>query len=583
MKQTTLNKHLALVPRKPRRTLRQLWIDPRAKDDPFFDCDVAVPFCAVERAPDKLRKGPRPMNAFTAALNRLSGAAQRVYYLLLPTSGKGAGGWGQKPITRRAGEIAALAGISERAARYAIDELIQAKFIERIKIEEQDSGGLGFECDGDCSSHAGFGVHYVAPRGFLPLRVKLHPQHASRGCVCYSTGSTKGITCSIPVRQFAIRGVSLRVAVVALYQSVLGQVAFANKKYLRTHIMPDVTEHEVGRILAELPLLGIERTERSRKSSVFKNPFSRRSRRDATNGAASTDHNPAHRTSNKGAQDVQLSGTGRPTERHRTSNLDKRIELNDIEKPLSQTSSPSVSDRVQVRVLNSDSHADANAAMRPAGSTGATGITPAQREAALEVARAQKAERKRAASRAQEAEMCAEASRPKLTEAQEREIVEMCERTNTAQADVLRQCLVSRGDLTPMYVANIRAMSAEDYEVIKPWLEKKAAALAGAARQPASPDFKMTEARVREILSLCEATGADSGKLLAWYKAESFEALTEAQYLAAKSGLEKKAAKAAAAAPVAGWIESPKAPTAPNRENIENGSSRSSSSSKKPD
>jgi hypothetical protein len=90
-------------------------------------------------------------------------------------------------------------------------------------------------------------------------------------------------------------------------------------------------------------------------------------------------------------------------------------------------------------------------------------------------------------------------------------------------------------------------------------------------------------ARAKEIVALCDATGADHGKLLAWYKAESFEAMTDAQYSAAKSGLENKLAKVkAAAAPVAGWVEPPKAPTALEGENIENGSSRSSGS-KKPD
>jgi hypothetical protein len=574
MIQSNTSRGLALVPRNPRRKLRQLWIDPRAKDDPFLDCDVAVPFCAVERRPDALTKGPLPMGAYATALDGLSDPAPRLYHLLLAMSGSGKGqGWGRKIVHRPVAALAALAGISEQAARNAIEELTQAKFIERVEIVEQDTGGLGFECDTDCDSHKGFGVHYVSNRrGIVALRVKLHPQHESRQCVCYSGGSTKGLTCSIPVRQFATRGTSLQAAEVGLYQAALdrGPGATAGKAYLNTHVGLHVTERRVGQILAELPLLGIKRRLRPWQRSVFTNPSSRSSSQSSSRSSST-----AHHASSGSPPRFQQEPTTLPAEAHHVSNLGKRIELNDQAKGSRETGAPSA--RLP-RVSISDSNA--NTAMKEQS----TGITPAQREAAREVARAQKAEVARAASLAQEAEMRAETVRPKLTEAQEREIVALCELTNTPVAHVLHHCFVpTLGTFTPMHVANIRAMSAEDYADWKPWLEKKAAALAGAARQPASPDFKMTEARVREILSLCDATGADSGKLLAWYKAESFEALTEAQYSAAKSGLENKLAKVkAAAAPVAGWVEPPKAPTAPNRENIENGSSSSSSRSDKP-
>jgi|GEM_PF-6283276 len=573
MNQSSTPKHLALVPaRKPRRKLRPLTFDNRdatATAD-RLNYSVIVPFCSVECKPET-------MDDYARALGKLSVNARRVYHTQISLSGMG------KIIRHRlpaAGEIAARTHISESSAQRAIKELKRAGFIEEVELESDGDGARYFECNEPDHRHGDSSNHYISP-GDQPVRIALHPLHESGRCVC---GSARR-ACKVPNWYYAIGGVSPWAAEVALYQSGFGGIgipSFAPRKHLVEHVMVGYSEDRAGRVLEALSRLGAKRTKQYRRgvqvASIFQLPANPpdgvTTLRDDCATPARVNLQAVRRKSPGNLPESQapihsVTGAhplsqGRPSRQSQTPMLiDPRVEPRSD--PISD-GSPSATDGVS----NFDSHT--NTAIAAMKERAPAGVTPAQREAAREVARAQEAERARAASRAQEAEMRAEASRPKLTEAQEREIVELCELTNTAQADVLRQCLVSRGDLTPMYVANIRAMSAQDYEVMKPWLEKKAAA------QPTSPDFKMTEARVGEIVSLCDATGADHAKLLAWYKVVAFEAMTADQYAAAKFGLENRLAKAKASRALAGWVdESPKAPTAPNRENVDHGSSSSSS------
>ena len=149
-----------------------------------------------------------------------------------------------------------------------------AKFITEVELEEQDTGGLGFECDEPGHRHGDFPIHYVSP-GERPVRIALHPLHKSRKCVCYSGSSRKGRVCKVPNWYYQLGGVSPWAAEIALYQSGfggIGKISFAQRKHLSEHVMVGKSEGHVGRVLKELDRLGAKRIKQYRRASLFRLP-----------------------------------------------------------------------------------------------------------------------------------------------------------------------------------------------------------------------------------------------------------------------------------------------------------------------
>ena len=248
--------------RPKKKDLTQTWIGPLARRDPFFQKVIVVPRCAV----DHRTVG----DSYCFELSSLTAPA-----LLLYQSTIGLSGLGKLPVHKPIPVLAELAGISEQSARDAIEELLKAGFfLDEITVEfDENLDKYTFECAYGCKSHGKSSVHVM--REGRAFRVKLHPDHATNNCVCWKgkEDGEVGYSHSVPVWLFALRGVPLLMAELALVMSGLdhkGRRMDMGKRGLAGYLGGRVSERRIGQLLAELVDLGlVQRTKRTRKPSVF--------------------------------------------------------------------------------------------------------------------------------------------------------------------------------------------------------------------------------------------------------------------------------------------------------------------------